>query len=72
MTVATDEHLHAGQQRDELLGGEGAVVVDDAAQVTRRPGVRGVEQDLEGGGLVRCLAHPATVAPMTDLGMMSA
>ena len=60
------EHLHAGEQRDELLGGEGAVVVDDAAQVARRAGVRGVEQGLEGGCLVRCLEHPPTLAPMTD------
>ena len=69
VTVATDEHLHAGEQRDELLGGEGAVVVDDAAQVPRRPRVRGVEQGLQGGCLVRCLEHPPTrSAALPDSG----
>ncbi len=58
------EHAHAGEQRDEVVGGEPPVTVDDRAQVVGRLRVRAVQQVLQTGDLLGRLVHVREVTPV--------
>jgi hypothetical protein len=56
------EHLHAGEQSGQILGGEGPAGMHDVAQMVGGPRVRPIKQKLQRGDLFGVLQHDHNVA----------